>query len=197
MNYQQSAAFDNSMPYYGREGERFTDNGNGIPIINSNSITTEDIYRTPFLFLQDHRKNYKNMSQEALPGIQSQSELSKLFFSDENFKRIQKGIKAEVYKRTNGTFRLDVDQEQRDLFILMRAVYMQNARFLPGEIVRQVKRLNQKVITDSVPDIITGIKQEYGYLKEINKPLDPIPRPINVNNRGRRTLPCVCTTFGA
>lgn len=197
MNYQSSAVFDNAPPFYGYEGEAFYDKGSGIPNMNANNMTVQDIYRTPFLFLQDHRKNYVNMAPVALKGIQSQSELSKLFFSDENFRRIQKGIKAEVFKRTKGTFRLDVDQEQRDLFLLMRATYMENARFLPGEIVRQVKRLNQKVITDSVPDIITGIRQEYGYLKEINKPLDPIARPMNVNNRGRKTLPCVCTTFGA
>jgi hypothetical protein len=197
MNYQNHAIFDNAPPLYGYEGEAFTDKGQGIPQMNANNMTVEDIYRTPFLFLQDHRKNFANMAPEALEGIQSGSELSKLFFSDENFKRLQRGIKAEVFKRTGGKFRLDVDQEQRELFLLMRSVYMQHARFLPGQIVRQVKRLNQKVITESVPDIITGIKQEYGYLKEINKPLSPIDRPMNVNNRGRKTLPCVCTTFGA
>ena len=137
------------------------------------------------------------MSPDALKGIQSQSDLSRLYFSDENIKRIQRGIKAEVFKRTKGAFRLDVDQELRDIFILMRAVYLENARFLPGEIVRQVKRLNRKVITDSISGIITEIKQDYGYLKEINKPLDPIARPLNANNRGRRTLPGVFTTFGA
>ena len=196
MNYQNFSSYDDRPPLYGNENNGFYDRGQGIPAITEQNMTLQDIYRTPFLFLQDHRKNYINLAPTALKGIQSESELSKLYFSDENIRRIQRMIKQEVFRRTHGQFRLDIDQEQFDLFILMRAVYFENARFLPGEIVRQVKRLNQKVINDAIPGIITNIKQDYGYLKEINKPLTPIARPMAVNNKGRRTLPSVTTTLG-
>jgi len=196
MNYQNYANYNNIPPDYGKVPSSFYDKGNGIPKINANNMTIQDIYRTPFLFLQDHKTNYNAMSNISLKGIQSQSELSKLFFSDENFKRLQKMIRKEVFKRTNGQFRLDIDQEQTELFIVMRAIYMEHARFLPNKIVSQVKRLNQKVITESLPGILTSIKQDYGYLKEINKPLSPIPRPLNVNNNGRKTLPSISTSFG-
>ena len=136
------------------------------------------------------------MASTALKGIQTSSELSKLFFSDENIKRIQRLIRKEVYRRTNGQFKLEVDQELRDVFIAMRAVYMEHSRFLPNQIVRQVKRLNMKVIDESLPGIITEIRQEYGYLKEINKPLTPIARPQTVNSAGRRQLPSITTTWG-
>jgi hypothetical protein len=196
MNYQNYSNYNNIPPLYGREAQGFYDEGNGIPQMNANNMTVQDIYRTPFLFLQEHRKNYKNMQGVALKGIQSESDLSKLYFSDENFKRLQKMIKKAVFERTKGEFRLDIDQEQRDLFLVMRAVYMEHARFLPGEIVRQIKRLNEKVVNQIIFGMITEIRQEYGYLKEINKPLSPIPRPLNVNNAGRRTLSSVTTTFG-
>jgi hypothetical protein len=104
-------------------------------------------------------------------------------------------IKQDVFKRTNGEFRLEIDQEQRDLFIAMRATYLENARFLPDQIVRQVKKLNEKVISDIAPGIITELRQYYGYLKEINKPLTTIPRPLNCNNAGRRALPSITTTW--
>jgi hypothetical protein len=167
--------------------------------MNANNMTVEDIYRTGFLFTSsDNGKDYKNMAPTALKGIQSgDSELSKLFFSDENIKRIQRGIRAEVFRKTNGVFRIDVDQESRDIFLLCRSIYMQQARFLPGETVRQVKRLNEKVIAECVPDIITNIKAEYGYLREISKPLSPIDRPVCASSRGHRVLPSICTTFGA
>lgn len=197
MRYQNCAIYDNAPPKYGYEGEAFYDQGQGVPKINANNMTIQDIYRTPFLFLQDHNKNYDNVSTEALSNIQSNSELSKLFFSDENFKRIQKLLKAEVFRRTNKVFRVDVDQEQMDLFLVMRATYLEQARNLPGQTVRQVKRLNQKVVESSVPGMISAIKQEIGYNVEINKPLSPIDRELNVNNRGRRTLPGIYTTFGA
>ena len=197
MNYQNYSSYENKPPYYGRNvNEVQYDRGLGVPKINSNNMTVQDIYRTPFLFIQEHRKNYKNMASDALKGIQTKSELSKLFFSDENFRRIQRMIRREIFRRTNGQFRLDVDQEMRDVFIVMRAVYMEHARFLPNQVVRQVKRLNKKVVDESIPGMITEIKQEYGYLKEINKPLTPIPLPINVNNQGRRTLPSISTVWG-
>ena len=43
--------------------------------------------------------------------------------------------------------------------------------------------------------MITEIKQFYGYLKEINEPLKPIDRPINVNNAGRKTLPSLTSVW--
>ena len=196
MNYQNFASYNNIPPAYGKEPTAFYDRGSGVPPIDENNMTIQDIYRTPFLFIQDHKKNYGNVANTALKGIQTESELSKLFFSDENFKRIQRMIREEIFKRTRGEFRLDVDQDQRDMFLVMRSIYLEHARYLPGEVVRQCKRLNQKVISEISAGIITNVKQDYGYLKEINKPLSPIPRPISVSKHGRRTLPSITSTFG-
>jgi hypothetical protein len=195
-NYQNYATYTTTPPKYGNPHDAYYDNGTGVPQMNEHNMTVQDIFRTPFLFLQEHHKNYNNAAVTALKGIQTESELSKLFFSDENFKRIQRMIRKAILVRTNGQFKLDIDQDPKDVFIAMRAVYMEHARFLPGQIVRQVKRLNEKVIDEVVPGIITNIRQYYGYLKEINKPLDPIPRPQNVSNAGRRTLPSITTTWG-
>lgn len=197
MNYQEYSSFDSRPPYFSKESEAYYDRGKGVPKIQKNNMTIQDIYRTPFLFLQEHRKNYKNVSDTALKGIQTKSELSKLYFSDQNFLRIQKMIKKEIFRRTNGEFKLDVDQDQKKLFIVMRAIYLEHARYLPNQIVRQVKRLNKKVVDEIVPTMITEIKQEYGYLKEINKPITPIPRPQSIGNAGRRQLPSITTTWGS
>lgn len=204
MNYQNFASFDcrpipdpslkippnQSDPYKGADvkGE--------LAVLNSNNMTIEDIYKTSFLFTQEHNKNYKNMGAEAIKGLHSNTEMSKLFFSDKNIRRLQKKIRNEIFYRTDGEFRLDVDQEQRDLFTVMRATYFEHGRFYPNQVVRQVKRLNQIVVNEIVPGIITEIKQEYGYIREINKPLNPIDRPLNVSNAGRRQLPSFTTTFG-
>lgn len=196
MNYQNFATYNNIPPGFGKEATAFYDRGSGIPPMTKNNMTIQDIYRTPFLLLQDHTTNYPNMAKEALKGIQSESELSKLFFSDVNIKRIQKAIRAAVYRKTNGEFRLDVDQDQKDLFLVMRATYLEEAKFIENKIVHQVKRLNEKVVSSIIFPMITEIKQYYGYLKEINKPLSPIPRPISVNNAGRRALPSISTVLG-
>lgn len=120
----------------------------------------------------------------------------KLFFSDENIARIQKKIKQQVYNDSKGQYKLDVDQNERDLFIVMRSIYLDNAKNLNKAIVRQVKMLNEIVVRTVMPDIMTNIKQYYGYLKDINTPLKPLMRPMNVNNAGRRTLPSMTTVWG-
>lgn len=195
MNYQNYAKYDDRPPYYKDKYSAQYDRGQGIEQLNESNMTIQDVFRTPFLFFQEHRKNYANMSSTALKGIQSDSELSKLFFSDKNFNRIQKMIKKEVYSRSKGQFKLDADQEARDLLISMRATYLEHARNLPNQLVRQVKKLNKLVIDEIVPGMITAIKQEYGYLQEINRPLQPIMRPMNVNNAGRKTLPSITTIW--
>ena len=201
MNYQNFAEYSNKPPSFTKQNGKTKkkinfvyDQGNGIPVIPKRASMNE-ITKTPFLFLQEHNNNYANASETALKGIQTRTELSDLFFSKENFKRIQNKIKIEIYKRTKGEFKLEVDQEESDLLVAMRSVFLEHARFLPNFIVRQVKRLNEQVIDNVVPEMLTSIKQNYFYLKEINKPIEPIARPQNINNKGRKMLPSTCTIF--
>ena len=35
---------------------------------------------------------------------------------------------------------------------------------------------------------MTNLKQHYGYLKDINNPIEPLAPPINVNHAGRLQL---------
>lgn len=123
-------------------------------------------------------------------------EVGNLFFSSDNVKRIQKMIKRDIYNRTKGVFRLDTNQDESDLLVAMRAVYYEHAKFIPFSIIRQVKELNRKLLEYIMPDIITQIKQSYSYIQEINQPLKPLTRPINVNNAGRKALPGLSTVWG-
>jgi hypothetical protein len=123
-------------------------------------------------------------------------DLSKIFYSTQNMNRIQKMLKKTIFERTKGSFRLDDDQDESDLLVAMRAVFLEHARFLPFKLVHQVKELNKRTVEYIVPDMITEIKQYYSHIKEINEPIKPIPRPMNVNNAGRRTLPALTSAWG-
>lgn len=90
---------------------------------------------------------------------------------------------------------LTENQDERDLLVVMKSTFLQYSKNYPDRPVAQVKELNNKLIELIIPGIITNIKQYYGYIKEINEPLKPIPRPINVNNAGRKTLPSVTTIW--
>jgi Lon protease-like protein len=154
-----------------------------------------------------YRKNNKNDQTHAvlaMKGIttrginceETEDELSKIFFSEKNMARIQRHLKREAFKRTRGQFRLDEDQDESDLLVVMRSVFLEHARFLPFRLVYQIKELNKRTIEAIIPDMITQIKQSYGYIKEINEPIKPIDRPINVNNAGRKTLPSLTSAWG-
>ncbi|AYV78269.1 MAG: hypothetical protein Edafosvirus8_19 [Edafosvirus sp.] len=138
---------------------------------------------------------YKNMAGRILKGVFIPTDLSRLFFSNENIKRIQNMIKKEIYNKTEGKFKVD-DQDESDLLVAMRATFMNYGDFLPDKIIHQVKLLNKRVVCDVLPDMITNIKQYYSYIDEINKPIQPIARPLNVSHAGRRTLPSLTSAWG-
>ena len=121
-------------------------------------------------------------------------EISKIYFSEENMNRVQKALKRAIFYKTKGKFRLDEDQDESDLLVSMRAVFIEHSRFLPNKIIHQVKELNRLTVNYIVPDMITEIKQTYGYIKEINEPIKPLSRPMNVNNAGRKTLSSMLIT---
>jgi hypothetical protein len=145
-----------------------------------------------------HNNTLCDSSDVLLAGKLSRSSTSALmneFFSDVNIKRLQKMIRNEVHKRSFGRFKLSVDQDKQDLLVAMERIYKEHGRNLPTQIIRQTKILNKKLIDDIIPEILTTIKQYYGYIKDISTPIEPIARPMNVNNAGRQELPSITTLW--
>ena len=164
MNYQNFASYDNKPPYYGKEERAYYDHGSGIPPMTDNNMTIQDVFKNSFLFLNDHPKDYKSIVNKGLEGVACNTSLDKLFFSDKNIIRVQKKIKLAVRYRTKGQFKLDEDQDPTDLHLAMKSVYIEHARPTANGVVRQVKWLNNQVIDEVLPGIITNIRQYYGFL---------------------------------
>lgn len=134
--------------------------------------------------------NCSGNATQALHGTRVENTpLSVVYFSDKNVQIIQNHIKDQVRKLTKNKVSIDVDQNPDDLLIAMRAVFLQNARFLPYDLKGQIIELNRKTIKYIIPDIMSSIKQQYYYVKHITTPIVPIDLPINVNTAGRKTLP--------
>lgn len=132
-------------------------------------------------------------------GVANLDPVTIMFFSSENMKRIQKAIRREIERQTNGKYILKVDQDESDILIAMRAIlFDQNkgSKFQGNKIKHQVKKLNERTVEYVVPDMISNIEQYYGYIDEISKPIEPPMRPMNVNNAGRRTLSSITTVWG-
>ena len=123
------------------------------------------------------------------------NDITRIFFSNKNMQRIQRKIRDEVCRITKGQYVLDCDQDESDLTIIMRGVYFDKGKNLPDNPIRQVKILNQQTVDYLVPDLISNVKQYFGYIRDINQPLQPIARPLNASFGGRKVLPSPTTTW--
>ena len=133
---------------------------------------------------------------ESLQGIHEQTPLNNAFFSQENTDRIQQEIRGLVYKITESDpdpilegHRPVVISRQNDtqLQLVMRSIYLQYAKHTNEDILSQVKQLNDLVIKETVPGIITNVKSYIGYSKDIQKLPSPLDHPINPSMKGEKT----------
>lgn len=131
-----------------------------------------------------------NECYDVIRNLSYYDKVARAFFSKKNVKELQCKIKQSIYNETKGKVILEEDLDETDLLISMRAMYLQEGRYIPEDkyIPFQVKKLNIQVINYIVPDIITNIKQQYYYIKEINSPIKTLDRPINDNTKGRKLL---------
>jgi hypothetical protein len=136
-----------------------------------------------------------SIQKSLLKSVYTPTPLGELFFCSDNIRRLQNKIKKSVFIESKGKYKLDADQNESDLLVVMRAVYIQDSYNSPYRIVHQVKELNQKVINRILSDMITNIKQNEEYISAIDRPIDPIPLPVNVSRAGRLSLPSVTTIW--
>lgn len=128
----------------------------------------------------------------------SKTLLTDLFFSKSNIDNIQNLIRYIVHKES-GTV---IDrQSTRELLIIMRSVFLEYNKHPPlvtdglnseqlssllSQYTREVTRLNELVVNETVPRIQSQIQQYIGYIRDISK--NPVPHtpPKNVNIKGDR-----------
>lgn len=153
-----------------------------------------DIMKTPFVLFQSHKDDYYNMSQESLRGIQEETILSRLFFHPKNVDLIQKQIILTIFRKSNYTYWID-PQDEKDLQIIMRSMYIQHARHVPDHIKEQIRELNNLVTDDCIPNIFSEIHAYEAYLERTFAPRQILDRPECVSNAGQKTLPSITRTW--
>ena len=121
------------------------------------------------------------------------SRLMDVFFSQANIDLINKQLVLTVYKKSNKKYRIPF-QKKEDLMVVMRFVYDKDAKHLPFKIKEQIKQLNCSVVKEILPNIFTQVEQNITYLENLDKPLEPLPPPVNVNKLNK-TLPSISSLF--
>ena len=126
---------------------------------------------------------------DMLRGNWEKTALSSSFFSSENIERIQQLIRKGVYDRSTPKGYVIDKQSVDELKIIMRAIYYQYARNMPGEILGQVADLNSKVVEWSVPHILSAVDHYQFYIKDISHLPVPMEQPQHLSSAGTKTLP--------
>ena len=146
---------------------------NGRVNVMEPTVDTANLFkmydRTPV----DVPASFRNATQ----GVWCPTNLSHAFFSGENIRIVQDGVKAGVYKKSNSQYRI-CDQNVDTLKIIMRSIFLQNAENTNDNITRQITDLNALVLDYAVPQVYNATVSYNKYLRDASTLVTPIDRPI-------------------
>lgn len=118
------------------------------------------------------------------------SELAKLFFSKANIDTLQQLIRSVVFENT--TYTID-RQSDTELLVIMKSLFLQYAKHPPPLIretgkmyTAELYRLNDIVIKDVVPRIVSELSARLAYLHDIQNPIREFPKTISTTIKGER-----------
>lgn len=183
----------------------FFQNVNESPPINTNNNYNGRVFfdvkeNVPtYELYTDSNKENKNVGNTLNYSLEDTG-LSRLYFSKENLDNIQKDIIESVYNITLNDKDPILDnvrpvtigrQNDLQLQIIMRSIFLQYAKHNNDNIAGQIRELNDLVIREAIPDIITNVKQYLGYSADIQRSPQLMDRAQNTyqqKNTGKSFL---------
>lgn len=137
-------------------------------------------------YMQENEFNVTNdLYCESLRANIDENCVSKLFFSKLNVDLLQKFIQEEVYKLSNGNYKIG-RQSDIQLGIIMRSIYLQSGPYSNCD-KKEVRKLNNLVLQDAVPKIHSAIKQYIVYKKDVSTLPKPMELPEYVSGSGTKS----------
>ena len=128
--------------------------------------------------MRDHIPANQNTSfKDAMTGNWYDTLLSNAFFSAQNIKIIQNGIRAGVYKRSNGQY-LVGEQNPDELKIIMRSVFLQHSKNLAIDIPKQIAELNDIVLDFAIHQVYGEAEGYMKYKRDVSTLVVPLERPV-------------------
>jgi Family of unknown function (DUF5761) len=120
-------------------------------------------------------------------GLWNDTDLSRTFFSHQNIKILQNGIRAGVYERSNNQYLIG-PQDCDSLKIIMRSVYLQHASNLPYDIPQQVTELNKIVLNYCIQQVYSEAQGYMKYISDVSTLAVPIAHPVMADNNDRELV---------
>jgi hypothetical protein len=132
-------------------------------------------------------------------GLYGETPLTFLFFSKENINNIQNVIKYLIFKEIG---QIIDNQNNNELMIIMRSIFLEYSRhpllldesmdantksILLKQYSKEVERLNDLVITESVPRVISQVQQYIDYLRDSSQSRSIMEKPKSDSVAGTRS----------
>ena len=152
---------------------------------NSGRVKLKNEYEKPFKMMED--LNDKDTYGDTLKYYQTENLLSKVYFSKENIKMIQNMLRYNIWLNSDKKHIIS-NQDETQLTIIMRSIFLQYAKNLPNNIKEQIKTLNKYVLDWCIPKILTQVKQFIGYKNDITQVNKPLPYGEYSSSSGTKTL---------
>lgn len=123
-------------------------------------------------------KNKATEYRDALAGMQEDSLLAQVYFSEENIQIIQNGLRAGVYEMSEKQIVIP-PQNIDNLKIIMRSIYLQYGKHpkTSGEITAEVEKLNQYVLNYAVKSVYGEAQGYLNYCRDQSTLVMPLERP--------------------
>ena len=136
--------------------------------------------------LSDHIPvNDKSDFREALNGSWSNTPLSDTFFSRENINILQNGLRYGVYEKSNNQFVIG-NQNNDELKIIMRSIFLQNSKNLPTNIKEQIVNLNNKVLDYGINQVYGEVESYMKYKRDASSLVSPMELPSLTKENGKQ-----------
>ena len=117
-------------------------------------------------------------------GLWDETTLSTAFFSQQNIRIIQNGIRAGVYHRSNGQYLIG-PQDCDPLKIVMRSVYLQYSANQPTHVTQQIEELNKIVLNYCIQQVYGEAQGYLKYIDDASTLVVPIAHPVMASNTDR------------
>jgi len=122
--------------------------------------------------------------REPTLGQWDETPLSKTYFSKQNIQIIQNGIRAGIYRKSNGQYLIG-PQDCDALKIIMRSVFLQNAANQSQNISGQIEQLNQIVLDYCIHHVYSEAQGYMKYLNDVSTLAVPMATPVVEGQRDK------------
>jgi hypothetical protein len=177
----------------------------------SQALATTDLphLQSPgkYKFTEDDTRFAGSNTKSLFKNLYGETPLTFLFFSGKNIDNIQNLIRFVVHKEIGQS--ID-NQDPTELMIIMRSIFLEYSRHpkliddtMPQEMknalfsqyTSEVDRLNQLVVNETVPRVISGLQQYLDYLRDASTQPIPHQLPQSMSSAGTKTYRSVTSVL--